>query len=101
LDRDYTTYYRLTVDHRGWTGEACCGDRSWNPKWYVSAATAAGVWTIEAAIPLEELVAATQGQQQAWAVGLQRTVPGVGFQSWTRPAAVQVRPEGFGILVIE
>jgi len=101
LDRDYTTYYRLTVDHRGWTGEACCGDRSWNPKWYVSAATDAGVWTIEAAIPLEELVAATQGQRQAWAVGLQRTVPGVGFQSWTRPAAVQVRPEGFGILVIE
>jgi hypothetical protein len=28
-------------------------------------------------------------------------VPGVGFQSWTQPAAVSVRPEGFGLLVFD
>ena len=38
LDRDYATYYRLTVDHRGWTSEACLGHTGWNPTWYVAAA---------------------------------------------------------------
>jgi hypothetical protein len=34
-------------------------------------------------------------------VGVQRTVPGVGFQSWSHPAGVKIRPEGFGLLVFE
>ena len=32
IDRDFVTYYRLTIDHRGWTGEACWGDQSWDPE---------------------------------------------------------------------
>ena len=34
-----------------------------------------------------------------WAIGIQRIVPGVGFQSWNRPAAIDVMPEGFGYLL--
>lgn len=97
-DRDWTTYYRLTVDHRGWTAEDCWHDTSWNPQWYVAARTADGVWTIEAAIAWEELAARSPQPREAWAVGVQRTAPGVGFQSWTTPASVAGEGAGFGIV---
>jgi photosystem II stability/assembly factor-like uncharacterized protein len=101
LDRDYATYYHLTIDHRGWAADARCGDRSWNPKWFIAAQTTDGVWTAEAAMPLAELRATIVPGKTIWAVGLQRTVPGVGFQSWTMPADTAVAPEGFGWLGFE
>ncbi|NQT14978.1 MAG: hypothetical protein HQ582_19640 [Planctomycetes bacterium] len=103
LDRDYTTYYRLTIDHRGWPAEECWGDGSWDPTWFVAADVdaEAGVWTAEAAIPLGQLTGKHPVSGGAWAIGIQRTVPGVGFQSWNTPAAAAVVPEGFGYLVFE
>jgi hypothetical protein len=102
LDRDYTTYFRFTVDHRGWTGEGCWGDSTWNPTWFVAAGPADdNRWTVEAAIPLEQLTGQYPTSRAAWALGIQRIVPGVGFQSWNRPAATAVRPEGFGYLLFE
>ena len=101
LDRDYTTYFRLSVDHRGWTGEDCWGDPSWNPTWFVAAATENDDWSAEAAIPLEQLTGRFPTSQAVWAVGIQRTVPGVGFQSWNTPASTSVQPEGFGYLAFE
>ena len=67
----------------------------------MAAATVEDTWTIEAAIPLEEITAGPPDRRNVWAVGIQRTVPGVGFQSWTQPAAVRVRPEGFGYLIFD
>ncbi len=55
VDRDFATYYRLAVDHRGWTAESCWGDASWNPDWFVAHSADEASWTIEAAIPLSEL----------------------------------------------
>ena len=101
VDRDYTTYYRLAIDRRGWTSEGCWGDRTWDPKWFVAAAQEEGDWTVEAAIPLAELVGRPPQPHDTWAVGLQRVVPGVGFQSWTTPAAISVLPDGFGFLVFQ
>ena len=101
LDRDYTTYYRLSVDHRGWTGEGCWGDSSWNPTWFVAAATEDDDWSAEAAIPLEQLTGRFPNSRAVWAVGIQRTIPGVGFQSWNTPASTSVQPEGFGYLAFE
>jgi photosystem II stability/assembly factor-like uncharacterized protein len=101
LDRDYTTYYRLSVDHRGWTGEGCWGDPSWNPTWFVAAATEDNEWSAEAAIPFEQLTGRFPNSQAVWSVGIQRTVPGVGFQSWSTPASTSVQPEGFGYLAFE
>ncbi len=98
VDRDWATHYRLTVDHRGWTSEACHGDKSWNPHWFVAARSSGPTWTIEAAIPLNQLTGNGASPAQPWAIGIQRTVPRVGFQSWTQPAAIQPRPEGFGLL---
>jgi hypothetical protein len=101
LDRDWGTYYKLVVDHRGWVAEQCWGDKSWNPEWFVAARQADGSWTAEAAIPLVELAAERPQSRAVWAAGLQRVVPGVGFQSWTSPASTAVIPEGFGYLIFE
>jgi len=67
----------------------------------VAARTAGGAWTAEAAIPLRQLVGRRIAPGTVWAIGVQRTVPGVGFQSWTTPAATRIAPEGFGHLVFE
>ena len=101
IDRDYGTYYRLAVDYRGWPADDCWSDPTWNPNWYVAAASADGTWTAEAAIELDQIAEAPPRQGTAWAIGIQRIVPSVGFQSWNAPAAVEVRPEGFGYLVFE
>ncbi len=99
LDRDYATYYRFTVDSRGWTAESCWGDPSWNPTWYVARGGDEQYWTIEAAIPLDELTPTPPGSAVVWAVGLQRVIPEVGFQSFSGPASPEIVPEGFGYLL--
>ncbi|MCX7427231.1 MAG: YCF48-related protein, partial [Planctomycetia bacterium] len=101
LDRDYVTYYRLVIDHRGWTCEGCWGDGSWDPDWFVAAETTDGVWRAEAAIGLDQLTGQFPKPRDAWAAGIQRIVPGVGFQSWTTPASTAVVPEGFGLLIFD
>ncbi len=101
LDRDYATWYRLTVDHRGWVAESCWGDASWNPTWFVARTADEQSWTIEAAIPLDQLTGVYPTSRHVWALGIQRIVPGVGFQSWTQPAAIEVLPEGFGWLMFD
>lgn len=99
VDRDFATYYRLAIDHRGWVAESCWHDATWNPGWFVASGGDENAWTAEAAIPLAELVADAQAAKTVWAVGVQRIVPGVGFQSWTQPSAPEVMPEGFGYLI--
>ena len=101
VDRDFATCYRLAIDHRGWTGESCWQDPTWNPNWFVAPGSADGAWTAEAAIPLTELTGQLTTSKHAWAVGVQRLVPGVGFQSWTTPASPEVMPERFGYLIFE
>ena len=101
IDRDYSTYYRLAIDYRGWTSEACLGDSSWNPAWYVAAGGDNTHWTAEAAIPLGELTTDKSLKKDYWAIGLQRIVPGKSLQSWTPDADLDVRPEGFGLMQFE
>lgn len=101
IDRDYVTYYRLTIDHRGWPGEDCWGDPTWNPEWFIATDEHDGAWTAEAAIGLDQLTGRYPKSRDVWAVGLQRVVPGLGFQSWTTPASTTVVPEGFGLLIFE
>ncbi|MDI9444765.1 MAG: YCF48-related protein [Planctomycetota bacterium] len=99
LDRDFTTYYRLAVDHRGFAAEDCWGDRSWDPTWFVAAGEEAGSWTAEAAIPLDQLTGSYPQPRSVWAIGLRRIIPGVGLQSWSMTTAGDVRPEQFGYLI--
>ncbi|HEY1601070.1 MAG TPA: YCF48-related protein [Pirellulales bacterium] len=101
VDRDWTTFYRLSVDHRGWTAEACWHDATWNPRWFVAASTSEENWTVEMAIPLASLSTEAVVPKTAWVLGLQRISPGAGFQSWTRPATVSLKPEGCGYLIFD
>jgi len=101
VDRDYATYYKLVVDHRGWTAESCWHDPTWNPGWFVASGGDERTWTAEAAIPLAELSGQSPTATTAWAVGVQRVIPGVGFQSWTTPAAPEIVSEGFGLLTFQ
>jgi hypothetical protein len=101
IDRDYATYYRFTVDHRGWTAESCWDDSSWDPDWFVAAAETDETWIVEIAIPMDQLVGRAPQSHDAWAIGIQRTVPGIGFQSWTTPASTDMLPEGFGYLIFD
>jgi hypothetical protein len=95
VDRDFTTAFELTVDSRGWTHDACWGDAHWDPAWYVAAASDDASWTIEAAVPLSELVAAPPAARHVWAISACRTIPGVGYQSWTGEATAD-SPDQFG-----
>ena len=97
IDRDFATYYHLAVDHRGWTFDRCWEDATWDPAGSLPSRQEKGRWTAEAAIPLKELTGRPPQPHDVWAVGIQRVVPGVGFQSWSTPAAVAVLPDGFGI----
>lgn len=99
IDRDYSTYYELEADHRGWGADRLAGDAGWNPRWYIAHAEDGVAWTIEAAIPWSELAPAAPRVGEAWACGLQRVVPSLGLQAWSRPAAVEPRPDGFGLVI--
>ncbi|TWT33104.1 YCF48-related protein [Blastopirellula retiformator] len=98
IDRDYASFHKMSVDWCGWTHESSFGDPTWNPKWYVQADDAAGVWTVEGAILLTDLAKTPPTSGDTWALGLQRIATGSGFQSWTIPAQAEVLPAGFGLL---
>jgi hypothetical protein len=101
VDRDYTTYFELVVDHRGWTHDACWSDAHWDPTWYVAAADDESTWTVEAAVPLAELVRAPPAARHVWAVSARRTIPRVGFESWAGEARHGASPEQFGLMIFE
>jgi photosystem II stability/assembly factor-like uncharacterized protein len=101
LDRDWTTFYRLSIDQRGCTHDECWHDSSWNPRWFVAAARQDDTWTVEAAVPLVELNRDSPTTGQAWAFGVTRIAPGVGLQSWTSPSSAEPAVESFGLLIFE
>ncbi len=79
-DRDGVTFFKLTVDYRGWVADECCGDKSWNPAWYVAREEDEHYWMIEAAIPLDQLTEFPPSSETAWGISLRRIVPGVGLE---------------------
>lgn len=97
-DRDYSTFYEFEVDSRGQTRDACWRDASWNPQWYVANDADTQRWTIEAAIPLEELTPLSSLAGQVWSIGIVRTMPTVGVESWTHPSGATPRPATFGLV---
>jgi photosystem II stability/assembly factor-like uncharacterized protein len=101
LDRDYSSYFHMQVDQRGCVREDCCGDPSWNPKWFVKCSSDETAWHIEAAIPLSELSGERLPLGTAWACNIVRIIPGRGVQAYSLPADVEPRPEGMGLLLFQ
>lgn len=98
VDRDYVTHYNLAVDQRGCVADRCWRDLSWNPRWFVAVDADKLHWRVEAAIPFSELGPRSPVRNTVWSVGIVRTMPAVGVQSWTHPAASAPRPETFGLV---
>lgn len=94
VDRDYSTWFALTVDHRGFTNDECWGDSSWNPKWFVAAGADPEHWLVEAAIPWAELTATPPTTGAAWAVACERVLPGAS-------PATGATPRDFGVLLFK
>jgi photosystem II stability/assembly factor-like uncharacterized protein len=101
IDRDYSTYWQLSVDPQGRPAASCFGDATWNPQWFIATAGDAQWWTVEAAIPLAELGGRRPQSQDAWAAQVQRVVPDRGVVAASQPAAAKIRPEGFGLLLFD
>ncbi|MCS7305158.1 MAG: YCF48-related protein [Thermoguttaceae bacterium] len=101
LDRDWTTYWHLVVDHRGWAAEACWGDWSWNPQWFVAALADADSWTVEAAIGLDQLTGFFPKANSVWTIGVQRIVPGVGIHTFPQVGDRPLQPSDFGLLIFQ
>jgi hypothetical protein len=101
VDRDFSTAFELTVDARGWTRDACWGDVHWNPNWYVAAASDDTSWTIEAAVPLAELAADPPAARHVWALAARRTIPRIGYESWSGESYPDDSPAQFGLLIFE
>lgn len=99
LDRDWVTAYHLVVDSRGWVAEDCWNDASWNPKWFVAARDSEDRWSVECAIPLDELTGNFPQPNHIWAIGLVRNVPGLAPQSWTPGGVGKGMEAGFGYLL--
>jgi hypothetical protein len=91
-DRDYAAWFRLAIDHRGRTADACWRNTAWNPQWYVAAAVDAEHWCVEAAIPWSEL-GGEPAAGEAWGVAVKRLLPG---KSATEPI-----PEEFKLLLFD
>jgi hypothetical protein len=105
LDRDYATWYELTIDSTGRTADRCGDDAAWNPQWYVAAgqenAGPAGQWTIEAAIPRAELTDRPLAAGVAWACSVERIAPRGERQCWRGPCGDEPSPQRFGLLLLE
>ena len=101
IDRDYTTYYQLEVDHRGWTRDSCWIDQSWNPRWYVAREKDKRHWRTEFAIPLQELVPQTQLKRSTWGFSVVRILPAIGLEGWNYPLTTSPRPDTFGLMKFE
>lgn len=59
FDRDLQSTFVFEVDSSGRAAESCAGSSGWNPTWYVACKRDSRAWTIECAIPLDELVEET------------------------------------------
>lgn len=75
MDRDYATNYELTIDQRGWTADACWGDETWNPEWFIAADSTGTHWLIEAAISWKSLTDSPPAVGDVWAVRCERLLP--------------------------
>jgi hypothetical protein len=105
INRDYVTSWHFEIDHRGWTTESIFGDLNWNPEYFVACHQDEHSWTLEVAIPLNQL--AGDATRSAWGLRMERTIPHDRSLGWDETAEVQdpesnVRSEiPFGMLIFE
>jgi len=101
INRDYTSSWHIEIDHRGWTAESVFGDRGWNPTYFVASRADDTHWTIEVAIPLDELGPEPYRKGTHWAVEVRRLIPEYGLQSQVHSAGLASAAGINGLMLIE
>ena len=76
VDRDYASSFVFEISENGECSESALGLRSWNPQWFIAADQSHDQWTLEVAIPFSQFGRATAMDREAWAVAIQRCLPG-------------------------
>jgi len=101
INRDYQSAYCFDIDQRGWTRDSLWTDQAWNPKWHVACNADESTWRVEAAINWSELCPQPPGPGAVMALGVTRTMPAVGRQSWVWPGSEPIAAESMGLLMLE
>jgi hypothetical protein len=61
IDRDNHAEFQLIVDQRGWAADGIRGSTGWNPQWYIDTAIDDRAWTVEFALPIDEVFGESTG----------------------------------------
>ena len=93
IDRDYSSFFVLAVDCRGWVVDRLQDGGNWDPKWFVADWRNETEWGFEAAIPWDEI--APLEQRDELLLNVARVAPLTGVQAWTSNASVQPQASGF------
>ncbi len=96
-DRDYATAWSFVIDYRGWARESLWNDIHWDPRVFIAHKEDEKKWTLEIAIPWEELVQQPPLGSEVWALAIRRVVPGIGFECWNVDNSEKGK-NGFGFL---
>ena len=97
LDRDYTTFYRFVFDRRGQVDDACWNRSDWNARIFSAQHETENQWTLEIALPWEEIAERPPTKTDVWAASFRRIVPNVGFECWNVERSEATR-NAFGLL---
>ena len=95
-DRDYQSWFELVIDYRGWAADGLVlghhgqANPHWDPTWYIAQTSDEHSWTVEAAIPLSEIVSAhalaqlrqTGQDRMVWAMAIKRVTPQTDNTEW-------------------
>ena len=101
INRDYRSWWSLGFDHRGWTRDAINDDPTWDPKYFVASQSNTEIWTIEVAIPLEELAPSEYRSSAYWSVDIKRVVPKLQVERWIPAHKGQNPPDLQGVMHLE
>lgn len=101
INRDYTSWWSIEIDHRGWTRDSLMTDPRWNPKYFVASSADESAWTVEVAIPLDELAPEAIRKASSWAIGVKRIVPEVAVEKWAPTSSTAHSPNLQGLLRLE
>ncbi|HMP80178.1 MAG TPA: hypothetical protein PKD54_12055, partial [Pirellulaceae bacterium] len=74
LDRDGAWPLTIEVDARGWTRDSVGATRAWDPQWFVAAAADQSSWTVEMAIPWNQLGDWKPASGDVWGLGCNRHI---------------------------
>ena len=86
LDRDYASWFEVGWSASGETHDSLNEMLFWNPTWYVATSHDDNSWSAEIAIPLEQLVVASDASakdwaNEVWALNAIRTIPNAATHS--------------------